>query len=176
MATAKRLPATTFVAWETPLGPIAVVETGKQLSAVRVGHFTLDDLIAAIEREFPIDDRRKSSPVSKRLDAYANGKSPRLGDIPLDYSGYTDFRRRVTEACRQIPFGEVRSYAQLAAEVDAPAAARAVGTVMRKNLWPIIVPCHRVLSSTGIGGYSAPRGLDFKRTLLAHEGHPLASA
>ncbi len=73
-------------------------------------------------------------------------------------------------ACRRIPWGQTRSYAQLAAVAGRPGAARAVGSVMAKNRVPLVVPCHRVIASSGqLGGYSAPQGLSLKRRLLAME-------
>ena len=78
---------------------------------------------------------------------------------------------RVIAACRRIPWGETRSYGDLATECGSPGAARAVGSVMAKNRYPLIVPCHRVLAAGGdIGGYSAADGLVMKRRLLAAEG------
>ena len=84
----------------------------------------------------------------------------------------TDFRRRVWAALTAIPYGEVRSYGQVAAAVGQPRAARAVGNANHANPWPIIVPCHRVVASEGLGGYGG--GLDVKRYLLDLEGAPLA--
>lgn len=104
-----------------------------------------------------------------RLRAYAAGEGDELARIELDLSGLTPFRRRVTEACRRIPYGCTVSYAELARQVGAPRAARAVGNVMRTNPWPLVIPCHRVLSTGGLGGYSAPEGLTMKKRLLALE-------
>lgn len=93
-------------------------------------------------------------------------------DLPLAPEG-TEFRLRVWEALRDIPFGETRTYAQVADAVGCR-AARAIGQANRHNPLPIIVPCHRVLAGNGIGGYAGAAGdgkeLNSKRWLLRHEG------
>jgi methylated-DNA-[protein]-cysteine S-methyltransferase len=103
---------------------------------------------------------------------FAAGEPIDFSEVPLDLDHLTPFGRSVVAACRQIRWGKVRSYGQLAAQCGSPGAARAVGTVMAKNRFPLIVPCHRVLAAGGaLGGYSAPDGLEMKRRLLAMEGH-----
>jgi methylated-DNA-[protein]-cysteine S-methyltransferase len=80
----------------------------------------------------------------------------------------TPFQHDVWGALRAIPFGEVRTYAEVALAVQRPKAARAVGNANHANPWPIIVPCHRVVASTGLGGYGG--GEQVKRYLLDLEG------
>jgi methylated-DNA-[protein]-cysteine S-methyltransferase len=105
-----------------------------------------------------------------RLDRFAEGEPVDFSEVPLALDYLTAFGRRVVAACRRIGWGQTRSYGDLAAECGTPGAARAVGTVMAKNRFPLIVPCHRVLAAGGaIGGYSAPDGLRMKRRLLALE-------
>ncbi len=86
--------------------------------------------------------------------------------LPLAPAG-TAYRRRIWEALQAIPYGTVRSYAAIAAE--AGGSARSVGTANACNPIPIIIPCHRVVASTGIGGYSGGEGLLTKTWLLALE-------
>ena len=89
-------------------------------------------------------------------------------DLPLDLRG-TPFQRRCWQALLQIPFGETCTYAQLASAISMPpGAARAVGQANGANPVPVIVPCHRVVASGGLGGYAG--GLDLKRRLLELEG------
>lgn len=103
----------------------------------------------------------------ERLRAYFRGESHIFSDN-LDLSAATPFQRAVWLATQQIPYGETRSYSWLAARVNSPRAARAVGQAMATNPVPIIVPCHRVIGSdgglTGFGG-----GLALKRRLLSLE-------
>jgi methylated-DNA-[protein]-cysteine S-methyltransferase len=106
-----------------------------------------------------------------RLQLFAGGEPVDFVDVPLSLEHLTTFGKRVIAACRRIPWGETRTYGELAAECGSPGAARAVGSVMAKNRYPLIVPCHRVLAAGGdLGGYSAPDGLAMKRRLLRMEG------
>ena len=114
---------------------------------------------------------RSNQLVVRILQAFADGKSDDFLDVELDLDHLTTFARRVIGQCRKIKFGSVLTYGQLASKAKSPNAARAVGSVMRKNRFPLIVPCHRVVGAgISLGGYSAPDGLDMKRRLLAMEG------
>jgi methylated-DNA-[protein]-cysteine S-methyltransferase len=90
---------------------------------------------------------------------------------PLHLVG-TPFQRAVWDRLLQIPYGEVRTYGQVAAAVGRPGGARAIGQAARSNPVGIIVPCHRVVASGGLGGYSGadPANLEYKKALLALEG------
>jgi O-6-methylguanine DNA methyltransferase len=88
---------------------------------------------------------------------------------PLVLAG-TPFQRRVWDALLAIPRGEVRTYGQIAAAIGAPRAMRAVAGACGANPVALLVPCHRVVAATGLGGYSAGAGLAAKRALLAAEG------
>ncbi len=116
-------------------------------------------------------DDRLGWEVARQLREYFAG-TRREFDLPLAAEG-TAFRRRVWEALRAIPFGETRRYQEVAGAVGCR-AARAVGQANRHNPLPIVVPCHRVVAASGIGGYAGETGegptLDAKRWLLRHEG------
>ena len=72
--------------------------------------------------------------------------------------GFTPFQLRVWEAALKIPFGQVRTYSWVAGQIGSPRAARAVGSALKENPYPVIIPCHRVVKSSGdIGGYSQGR-------------------
>jgi methylated-DNA-[protein]-cysteine S-methyltransferase len=89
-------------------------------------------------------------------------------DVPMELDG-TTFQKEVWRELSHIPYGKTISYGELARRVGRPKGPRAVGQANGKNPIPIIVPCHRVLASNGIGGYGG--GLPMKRALLAVEGH-----
>jgi methylated-DNA-[protein]-cysteine S-methyltransferase len=90
--------------------------------------------------------------------------------MKLDLSGRTLFERKVYQVLRRVPAGKVISYGELARRAGYSGAARAVGTAMKKNRLPIVIPCHRVIpASGGFGEYSA--GKKWKCWLLKHEGH-----
>ncbi len=80
---------------------------------------------------------------------------------------FTEFERAVYKEVLKIPLGETRTYGEIAVAVGRPGAARAVGNALRRNPYPLIIPCHRVVSKDGIGGYS--RGIDEKLKLLELE-------
>ncbi|MHB1088821.1 MAG: methylated-DNA--[protein]-cysteine S-methyltransferase [Acidimicrobiales bacterium] len=88
--------------------------------------------------------------------------------VDLGVAPSTPFQRDVWDALCTIPFGEVRTYAEVAIMVDRPLAARAVGNANHANPWPVIIPCHRVVAANGLGGYGG--GDDVKRYLLGLEG------
>ncbi len=108
-----------------------------------------------------------SQPIARQqLREYFMGDR-RTFEMPLRIYG-SDFQARVWRTLRSIPYGETRSYAWVAEQIDRPDAARAVGTAAGKNPTPIVIPCHRVIKSNGdLGGYSA--GIEKKRWLLEHE-------
>jgi methylated-DNA-[protein]-cysteine S-methyltransferase len=90
-------------------------------------------------------------------------------DLPIDWSTVDEFKAHVLKTLEAtVPFGTVISYGDLAARAGDPRAAQTVGEIMATNPYPIVVPCHRVVASDGLGGYGG--GLDMKRWLLAHEG------
>jgi methylated-DNA-[protein]-cysteine S-methyltransferase len=91
-------------------------------------------------------------------------------DVTLDCADAAPFESRVWDACRRVGYGETATYKTLAAEAGSAAAARAAGTAMAHNRFPVVVPCHRILRSDGqLGGYSGPGGLRFKQELLDME-------
>lgn len=102
-----------------------------------------------------------------QLAEYAEGQR-RTFDLPVRLDG-TAFQRKVWDALARIPFGHTRSYQDIAEEIGRPGASRAVGQANHHNPVAPIVPCHRVITSTGtLGGYGG--GMDLKRALLEHEG------
>lgn len=88
-------------------------------------------------------------------------------DIPLKIFG-TTFQQQVLELVAQIPYGQTRTYGELAHDLNKPGAARAVGSANARNLLPLVIPCHRVLAVNGLGGYGG--GLEMKKQLLQLEG------
>ena len=105
--------------------------------------------------------------LERQLRAYFKG-ALRVFDVPLDMQG-TPFQKRVWRELEQIPFGETRSYSQIAEAVGAGKAVRAVGAANGANPVPIVVPCHRVIGSSGrLTGYGG--GLELKKRLLELEG------
>jgi methylated-DNA-[protein]-cysteine S-methyltransferase len=94
---------------------------------------------------------------------FATGKDTFSSYNP-DYAGMTAFRKKVMQELRKVPAGATLTYGELASIAGSPGAARAVGNVMATNPVPLFVPCHRVVATDGLGGFSG--GLDLKRALL----------
>jgi len=146
-----------LVVFETDIGWVGVMHQNKVLHRVRLGFPTMLDASLAFQEHCVGPDepngweKKLIRRITKMLThGAAKSKSKNafsFDDIELDDEDLTDFQRKVVTAVRNLGFGETASYGELAKRVGHPGAARAVGTVMRKNRFPIIIPCHRVLSS-----------------------------
>jgi len=101
---------------------------------------------------------------------HLSGEVVDFSGYEVDLSGLTDFEREVLCETRKIEYGSVVTYSELAARIGKPNAARAVGNALSKNPLPIVIPCHRVVSKDGIGGYAF--GVEAKRCLLELEVTP----
>jgi len=154
----------------SPVGPLLVEHDGRAVTAIR--YWPQGEHTPAGTRVEPARDDALGQRVASQLREYFAG-ARRDFDLPLDAGG-TDFQRRVWQALRSIPYGETRSYRDIAAQVGAPKGMQAVGQANRSNRIPIVIPCHRVVATTGIGGYAGdgPGGekVATKRWLLRHEG------
>lgn len=160
-----------LTAFDSPIGWIGILDSEGLLQRIKIGLADRAALLQAFaEYEVgpsrPTGDRLK---IKLRFERLLAGKPDDLLDIPIDTSNLTDFQQSVVDQCRRIPFGKTVSYGQLAALAGRPKTARAVGSVMSKNRFPVVVPCHRVVSATGIGGFTAAQGLTTKRILQAIE-------
>jgi methylated-DNA-[protein]-cysteine S-methyltransferase len=103
-----------------------------------------------------------------RLQAFFRGEEVSFADVELDLEYETPFQGALSDALRAVPRGEVVTYGELAALAGRPGAARAAGSFCARNRLAVFVPCHRVVSAGGLGGYGS-LGLDYKRRLLALE-------
>ena len=104
----------------------------------------------------------------RRLHAFLRGEEVSFEDVSVDLGWATPFQRALADELRAVPRGEVVSYGELAALAGRPGAARAAGAFCAANRFAFLVPCHRVVGSTGIGGYGEA-GVEVKRRLLALE-------
>jgi len=159
------------------LGWFAVTWSRDRLTRVSIGHPSSAAAAAVLPSGLQIvaDERDIAAPLRRtieRLQRFAAGEADDFRDIELDLDHLTEFQKRVVSACRKIKRGQARSYGDLAAAAGSPRAARAVGNVMRGNRFPLIVPCHRVIGSSGkLVGFTCPEGLAMKEKLLAREGY-----
>lgn len=141
------------------------------ISRIKFGFGTEIQLLRSIDESFDVIETDKPSRKwVNSLKKFVAGKEVDLSAMPLELDGYSRFQQTVLKNCRKIPYGTTISYGELAAKSNSPNAARAVGTTMKKNRFPLVIPCHRVVASNGVGGYSAADGVSIKRKLLALEG------
>lgn len=145
---------------DTPVGPLLIVEATGRIAEIRFADGTEPDC----------DDTPLLRQAAGQIAAYFAGAQQRF-DLPLAPAP-TPFQARVRQAMLDIPYGQTRSYGELAH--SAGGAPRAVGRACGANPLPLLVPCHRVVAADGLGGYSGGRGLATKRLLLALEGGVLA--
>jgi O-6-methylguanine DNA methyltransferase len=145
-----------YASLETALGPVFVAWNRLGVSAV-MKTATAEDFESRFRERF--------------------GRTPReAADLPreigdrFDLRSVTEFERAVLLKAREIPTGEVRTYGWIAAQIGHPAAVRAVGSALRKNPVPVLIPCHRVVRSDGALGDYALGGSQAKRAILAAEG------
>ena len=156
----------------TPLGNMLALSSDEGLCALEFMNKRLTRLERRLDRWFPahdvVDDRSLTiERTISWLDRYFGGVSADVGDLPLDMRG-AEFEMRVWKRLLRIPPGETTSYGAIAKELDSIGASRAVGLANGANPIAIIVPCHRVIGSTGaLTGYGG--GLDRKTWLIDHE-------
>lgn len=136
----------------SPLGPLTLSETGGVIVALKW-------------RETPGEGSVVLNEARRQLQAYFAGGLTRF-DLPLEFG--QGLQARVRRAMAAIPFGETRTYGDLAAQIGAP--AQAIGQACGANPLPILIPCHRVVGARGLGGFSAQGGVETKVWLLRHEG------
>lgn len=161
-----------YATLETPVGKLLLAATPRglvRLAYVDAGEHedeVLEQLSLRVSPRILAAPRRLDEP-RRELDQYfAGGRSE--FEVPLDWQMVRGFGRRVLEATARIPFGSVSTYKRVATEAGSPGGSRAAGNALGANPLPIVVPCHRVLHSTGgLGGYTG--GLERKRLLLAIE-------
>lgn len=146
---------------DSPIGPLTLAGHNSVLTNLRMVDQTYEPSHAGW-----IPDSDAFPDVVKQLDAYFSGELIDF-DIELELRG-TKFQQQVWKALLEIPYGETRSYGEIAKQIGAPGAARAIGLANGRNPIAIIVPCHRVIGASGsLTGYGG--GLDRKQTLLRLE-------
>jgi methylated-DNA-[protein]-cysteine S-methyltransferase len=161
-----------YTTFDSPAGKLLLAATPRGL--VRLAYLddadqedaVLEQLAARVSPRILASARRLDEP-RRELDQYFTGDRTQF-EVALDWQLTRGFGRRVLESTARIPFGSVSTYKQVASEAGSPRGSRAAGNALGANPIPIIVPCHRVLHTTGgLGGYTG--GLERKRLLLAIE-------
>jgi O-6-methylguanine DNA methyltransferase len=165
-----------YVRVDGPIGPLFVAFGAHGISLVERAH-DAGDFEAQFRATFGRSVRRvERAPelIQRVIDARVWGRADRPVKVPLDLAHLPNFERSVLLKTLEIPRGEVRPYAWVAAEIGKPLAVRAVGNALARNPIPFVIPCHRVVRSDGrIGNYGAG-GPTAKRAVLASEGVDVA--
>ena len=160
-----------YASADSPFGPLLLAQTRRGLVRVGLPNQDSDELLVDLAaRVSPrvLEAPRALDEARRELDLYFEGKLERFG-LPLDWRLSGGFRQRVLRAINRIPYGQTRSYTEMARRAGNERAVRAAGTACGSNPIPLVVPCHRVLRSGGaLGGYGG--GLPMKRALLELEG------
>jgi methylated-DNA-[protein]-cysteine S-methyltransferase len=157
---------------DSPVGPLLVAASERGLCRIAFDPEPEAELERLARTAGPRVLRAPSAlaRVRRELDEYFDGRR-RAFDLDVDTAALPAFQRLVLEALVGVPYGETATYGTLAAGIGKPRAARAVGGALNRNPIPIVLPCHRVVGSTGsLVGYAG--GLERKRALLALEGAP----
>jgi O-6-methylguanine DNA methyltransferase len=155
-----------YIVFNTNMGWIGILSSAKGLLCITLPQNSAQEArqLLGAEANNAIWSPDLFDGLMERFKAYFNGKKTLFTD-KLDMSAATTFQRKVWENTSLIPFGETRSYGWVAEQIDKPRAARAVGQALGKNPLPIIIPCHRVLTSDGkLGGFTG--GVEVKQRLL----------
>lgn len=169
-----QLPPTIYygVIEDAPFSPIYVATGLHGLVSVDFG-VTQEEFLTNVRKHTGGEARRSPEQVarcSREIREYLEGDRTDL-DIEVDLSAVTPFQRSVLEEATRVPRGQVATYGEIAQRIGQPKASRAVGQALRRNPVPIVVPCHRVVSSDGtLGGYGGKLGSRRKIELLRLEG------
>ncbi|MFQ5613906.1 MAG: methylated-DNA--[protein]-cysteine S-methyltransferase [Anaerolineae bacterium] len=161
-----------IAAFETSLGFIGLALSAQGITRLALPRPAPEAVLSYLRQDYPgavLLDPSGLPDYGGQLRRYARGE-PVTFDYEFDLHTLTLFQQTVLAAARSIPYGQVRTYKEVAAAIGRPKATRAVGNALGKNPVPLMIPCHRVVSSSGkIGGYSGPGGVVTKRQLLALE-------
>jgi methylated-DNA-[protein]-cysteine S-methyltransferase len=158
---------------DSPVGRLVVARTEHGLVRIAYEDFRggLDPVLDALARRVSpriLEAPARLDDVRRELDEYFEGRRHDF-DVPIDWALYTDFGRRVLQATARIPFGRTATYGEVAAQAGNPRASRAAGRALGANAIPIVVPCHRVVGTSGkLVGYTG--GMHRKEALLRLEG------
>lgn len=165
------MPLCTHVLTDSPVGPLTMVATDGVLSGLYMTEHRHQPPVETFgERRDPADS--PFAAVAEQLQSYFAGELTGF-DLPLAMRG-TPFQQRVWDALREIPYGAVVTYGQLAGTLGSPGSSRAVGLANGRNPISIVVPCHRVIGASGsLTGYGGGLGrkrylLDLERGLPSH--------
>lgn len=150
----------------TRIGQVFVIAGTDGVSRIIFGEKAFNDFLDGLDGVRAVEGGAAEK-MAAELAQYFEGKLSRF-ETGIEVSGGTHFQRAVWKKLLEIPYGEVTTYREIAESVGRPGAARAVGNAVGANPLPIVIPCHRVVASNGLGGYTG--GVGIKKDLLRVEG------
>jgi methylated-DNA-[protein]-cysteine S-methyltransferase len=156
------------VAEGTPVGAVWAAVSDLGLIAIQIG-----DDVSAFSQQLatkfgvsPISSESQATPFLHQIEAYLRGQQKTF-DIPIHWELMSPFQQKVRQSVYAVPYGETRTYGQIAAQIGKPRAARAVGRANATNPMPLVIPCHRLVGSDGsLRGYGSGEGIKTKAWLL----------
>lgn len=148
-----------LVAAPKPVGPIGIVSDGNVITRI--------EFESRLKRSPLKEQPQLLKEAARQMAEYLKGQR-RDFDLPLEKKG-TAFQSAVWRALLKVPYGKSKTYGDVAEKIGRPKAFRAVGNAVGKNPFPIVIPCHRIVASGGIGGFSGGSGLPVKRWLRDRE-------
>jgi methylated-DNA-[protein]-cysteine S-methyltransferase len=170
---ARAEPDVAYAVVDSPVGALVAAATPQGLVRLAYEDFNggldavLDNLAGRLSPRI-LESPARLDDVRRELDEYFDGKRTTF-DLPIDWALYSDFGRRVLQATAAIPFGQTATYGDVAREAGNAKASRAAGRALGANAIPIVVPCHRVIGTSGkLTGYTG--GMHRKEALLRLEG------
>jgi methylated-DNA-[protein]-cysteine S-methyltransferase len=155
----------------TPLGVVWAAVSDLGLVAIQIGGegSAFSQKLATKFRVSPIPSKSRAAPFLHQIEAYLRGQQKNF-DILIHWEFMSPFQQKVLQVVCAIPFGETRTYGQIAAQIEKPRATRAVGRANATNPMPLVIPCHRLVGADGsLRGYGGGEGIKTKAWLLALE-------
>jgi methylated-DNA-[protein]-cysteine S-methyltransferase len=166
-------PDVAYTVIDSPIGALVAAATPAGLVRLAYEDFNggldavLENLAGRLSPRI-LEQPARLDPVRRELDEYFNNERLTF-DLPIDWALYSDFGRRVLQATARVPFGHTATYGEMAAAAGNPKASRAAGRALGANAIPIVVPCHRIIGTSGkLTGYTG--GMHRKEALLRLEG------
>ncbi|MHB0988918.1 MAG: methylated-DNA--[protein]-cysteine S-methyltransferase [Bellilinea sp.] len=153
---------------KTLVGPLTVYVSGAGLAKIAFGKQ------AEVHTGNGQLEKLAAQAVQELTEYFYAGR--RVFTLPIDWRATQPYQEKVLRACYAIPYGQTRTYGDLARQTGTPGSARAVGGIMASNPIPIVIPCHRVVGTDGkLHGYGSPGGVEGKAQLLALEGQRIVA-
>ena len=159
-----------YYMFKSRVGSLGLATSSKGLAFIALPNESKKAFTDRIKKQLPkcelVEDEKANKGAFGQIEKYLKGSLKKF-DLRLDIQG-TPFQQKVLKQVAKIPYGKTKTYGEIAQAVGSPKAFRAVGSANAKNNLPLVIPCHRVVATTGMGGYGG--GIKMKKSLLELEG------